>query len=78
MSHVFFSKDVMDKPAYTGAYMRFRYCLRTGSWQFGGGSVMIWAAISYTRRTNIMCVQGNLTAQRYRYDILQPDMAQCF
>jgi len=25
-----------------------------------------------------MCVQGNLTAQRYRYDIFQPDMAQCF
>jgi hypothetical protein len=56
----------------------FRYCLRTGSWQFGSGSVIIWAALSYNRRPNIMRVQWNLTAQRYRYDILQPDMAQCF
>ena len=40
--------------------------------RFGGGSVMMWAAISYTGRTNSVHVQGNLTAQRYIDAILQP------
>ena len=35
------------------------------------GSVMILAAISYKRRTNLVRFQGNLTAQRYRGFILQ-------
>ena len=33
---------------------------------FGGGSVMIWAAISNDRKTDLVHVPGNLTAVRYR------------
>jgi len=33
--------------------------------RFGGGNVMIWAAISYTGRTNMVQAQGSLTAQCY-------------
>jgi len=42
--------------------------------RFGGGSVMIWTAISYNRRRHLVRVQGNLTAPRYIDDILQPHM----
>ena len=42
--------------------------------RFGGGSVMMLAAISYNCRTNIVRVQGNLTAQGNRNNILRPYM----
>lgn len=42
--------------------------------RFGGGSVMMWAAISWNRRTPLVHVQGNLTALRYRDEILQRHM----
>jgi transposase len=38
---------------------------------FGGGSVMMWAAISNDRKTDLVHVPGNLTAVRYRDEILQ-------
>ena len=41
---------------------------------FGGGSVMMWAAISNDRKTDLVHVPGNLTAVRYRDEILQPDI----
>lgn len=40
--------------------------------RFGGGSVMMWAAISHNGKTNLVLVNGNLTAQRYCDEILQP------
>lgn len=42
--------------------------------RFGGGSVMVWAAISYDHRTNLVNIHGNLTAERYRDNILQPHL----
>lgn len=42
--------------------------------RFGGGSVMMWGAISYTGRSELVLVQGNLTAVRYRDEILRPYM----
>ena len=42
--------------------------------RFGGGSVMMWGAISYTGRSELVLVQGNLTAVRYRDEILRPHM----
>ena len=35
---------------------------------------MMWAAISYTNRTDLVHVQGNLTAVLYRDTILQPHL----
>lgn len=40
--------------------------------RFGGGSVMMWAAISHTGRTDLVHVNGTLTAQRYCDEILHP------
>jgi hypothetical protein len=40
--------------------------------RFGGGSVMMWAAISHTGKTALVHIPGNLTAQRYCDEILQP------
>jgi hypothetical protein len=39
---------------------------------FGGGSVMMWAATSNDRKTDLVHVPGNLTAVRYINEILQP------
>jgi len=41
---------------------------------FRGGSVMMWAVISNDRKTDLVHVPGNLTAVRYRDDILQPHL----
>lgn len=38
----------------------------------GGGSVMVWGAISNTGRSQLVRVQGHLTAQQYVQDIVQP------
>ena len=38
----------------------------------GGGGVTVWGAISNTGRSQLVRVQGNLTAAQYIQDILQP------
>ena len=38
----------------------------------GGGGVTVWGAISNTGRSQLVWVQGNLTAAQYIQDILQP------
>jgi len=40
--------------------------------RFGGGSVMMWASICHTGRTNLVHIPGNLNAVRYCNEILQP------
>ena len=39
---------------------------------FGGGGVMVWGGICHGHKTPLVIVRNNLTAQRYRDDILQP------
>ena len=41
--------------------------------RFGGGSVMIWGGIIGRKKTNLIVVQGNLNAQGYINQILQPE-----
>ena len=41
--------------------------------RFGGGSVMVWGGIIGRRKTNLIVVQGNLNAQGYVSQILQPE-----
>ena len=41
--------------------------------RFGGGSVMVWGVIMGRRKTNLIVVQGNLNAQGYINQILQPE-----
>ena len=47
-------------------------CLIERYW-FGGGSVMVWGGIMGRRKTNLIIVQGNLNAQGYINQILQPE-----
>ena len=42
--------------------------------RFGGGSVMVWGAMSYNHRSDLVIIRGNLTAQRYINDVLQPHL----
>ena len=41
--------------------------------RFGGGSAMVWGGIMGRRKTNLIVVQGNLSAQGYINQILQPE-----
>ena len=42
----------------------------------GGGGITVWGAISYTGRSQLVRVQGNLTAVQYIQDILRPHVLQ--
>ena len=39
---------------------------------FGGGSVTVWGGITSHGRTQLVIVAGNLTAIRYRDEIIRP------
>lgn len=52
---------------------RFRDCCVTEHDRFGGGSVLVWAGISYGGRTDLYIIRnGSLTGLRYRDEILDP------
>ena len=51
---------------------RFRDACVTEADRFRGGSVMVWAGISHVGKTNLIILNGNLNAQRYRDEILAP------
>ena len=40
--------------------------------RYGGGSVMVWGAISFHHRSRLVVVPGNLNGMRYRDEILAP------
>ena len=40
--------------------------------RYGGGSVMVWGGISHGVKSPLIVVPGNLTAVRYRVEILRP------
>ena len=40
--------------------------------RFGGGLVMVWAGVTMTQKTRLSIVEGNLNAQQYVDEILQP------
>ena len=40
--------------------------------RYGGGSVMVWGGISHGVKSPLIVVPGNLTAVRYREEILRP------
>lgn len=40
--------------------------------RYGGGSVMVWGAISFHHRSRLVVVPGNLNGVRYRDEILAP------
>lgn len=46
--------------------------------RFGGGSVMVWGGITFNNRTDLVFVDGNLTAQRYCDEILAPVVVPFF
>ena len=39
-----------------------------------GGSVMVWGGISWRHKTQLIVVDGNLTAHRYINEILEPEV----
>ena len=45
---------------------------------YGGGGVMVWAAINYRFKTQLVVCQGNLTARRYKDQVLRPVVVPMF
>lgn len=52
---------------------RFADCCLVERDRFGGGSVMVWGGIMGRRKTNLIVVRGNLNADGYINQILQPE-----
>ncbi|XP_060551452.1 uncharacterized protein LOC132713030 [Ruditapes philippinarum] len=46
-------------------------CIIQRDW-YGGGSVMVWAIVSLHTKTDLIIIQGNLTAVKYQQDVLIP------
>lgn len=44
----------------------------------GGGSLMVWGAITEAERTPLVVIRGNMTGQRYRDEVLQPHLVPFF
>lgn len=40
--------------------------------RWGGPSIMVWAGISANSRTDLVFIQGNLNAHKYRAEVLEP------
>ena len=51
---------------------RYADCCTDRIIYFDGGSVMVWGGISLTGKTRLVGIGGNLNAERYRDEILQP------
>ena len=51
---------------------RYADCCVLQQDRFGGGSVMVWAGINYGYRTQLVIIDGNLNAQKYRGRVLAP------
>ena len=61
-------------PVYRRRRGTFRRRLRSQVDRFSRGSVMMWGAITCRRRSDLVMIQGNLTAQRYCDEILRPHL----
>jgi transposase len=48
-------------------------CIRERD-RFGGPSVMVWGAITRDFRSPLVVINGNITAQRYIHNVLQPTL----
>ena len=53
---------------------RFEDCCVQQVSRWGGGSVMVWGGISWRHKTQLIVVDGNLTARRYINEILEPEV----
>ena len=40
--------------------------------RFGGGSVMVWGGIAHRVKSKLVVAEGNMTAARYRDEVLRP------
>ena len=38
---------------------------------YGGGSLMVWRGISFNKKTDLIFIRGNLTAERYVEEVVQ-------
>ena len=52
----------------------YKWSIRHSRW--GGSRVMVWGGISEDHRTPLVCIDGNLTLQRYIDHILEPTFQQ--
>lgn len=53
---------------------RYARCCILEHDRYGGGSVMVWGAVSWNRKSDLVVIDGNLNAQRYVNEILRPNV----
>ena len=53
---------------------RFQDCCVKQVSRWGGGSIMVWGGISWRHKTQLIVVDGSLTARRYIDEILEPEV----
>ena len=71
-----FSLDFADRRRRVWRRRNERYvrCCITEHDRYGGGSVMVWGAVSWNHKSNLVVIDGNLNAQRYVNEILRPNV----
>ena len=71
-----FSLDFADRCRRVWRRRNERYvrCCTAEHDRYGGGSVMVWGAVSWNHKSDLVVIDGNLKAQRYVNEILRPNV----
>lgn len=69
-----FNVDFADRRqrVYRRRNERWSRCCISEHDRFGGGSVCVWGGVTWNGRTDLIRIDGNLTARRYIDEILRP------
>ena len=74
-SRLHLSRSVGRTRIWRRLWERYASCCVEEVDRFGGGSLMAWAAVSFHYKSRLHFCNANLTAQRFRDDILIPYVA---
>ena len=69
---LFFARMVRGDVVYTDVAGNASPSLVDERDRFGGGSVIVWGGIAHGLKSKLIVVEGNMTAVRYRDEVLRP------
>ena len=77
-SHASTCRKLTDASVSTGDVIGATLQLRTAAQRYGGGGVMVWAAINHRFKSQLIVCQGNLITRRHIDQILRPVIVPMF